>query len=115
MDISYALLVISKEINTALHEGVKELKYDKIKHVRDSVSNYNVLHKQLYGDGKTEHSTPNSMKKTFVPAHTKAPTPATKQLKQHFSKSPEMPRLKGKEPEPKSLEKLDKSNRGKRN
>ena len=55
------------------------------------------------------------MKKTFVPAHTKAPTPATKQLKQHFSKSPEMPRLKGKEPEPKSLEKLDKSNRGKRN
>jgi hypothetical protein len=44
VDIAYALLVINHRIHEAVHSAIKELKYDKIKHVRDSVNNYDKLH-----------------------------------------------------------------------
>jgi len=50
VDISYALLVIKKEISSTIHNIIKELKYDKIKHVWDSVNNYEQLYKQMFGD-----------------------------------------------------------------
>ena len=50
VDISYAMLVIYKEISSTVHNILKELKYDKIKHVRDSVNNYEQLYKQVFGD-----------------------------------------------------------------
>jgi hypothetical protein len=40
VDISYALLDINREINQNVHGIVKEMKYDKIKHVRESANNY---------------------------------------------------------------------------
>lgn len=40
VDICYALLVIKEEIHEGMHSIVRELKYDKIKHVRDAVVNY---------------------------------------------------------------------------
>lgn len=43
-------MVVKEEINSVLHELVKELKYDKIKNVRDSVINYESLYKQVYGE-----------------------------------------------------------------
>lgn len=49
MDIAYALLVINQSISESIHAIVKELKYDKIKHVRDSVNNYEKLHEQIFG------------------------------------------------------------------
>lgn len=50
VDLSYALLEINQQINPNIHAAVKENKYDKIKHVRDSVNNYEVLHKHIYGE-----------------------------------------------------------------
>jgi hypothetical protein len=50
VDICYSLMVVKEEINSVLHEIIKELKYDKIKNVRDSVSNYESLYKQVYGE-----------------------------------------------------------------
>ncbi len=49
MDIAYALLVINQRIPEQLHAIIRELKYDKIKHVRDSVNNYDKLHEQIFG------------------------------------------------------------------
>jgi len=49
IDISYALFVVRTEVNSVLHSHVIELKYDKIKHVRDSANNYTTLYKQIYG------------------------------------------------------------------
>eukprot|EP00919_Chromeraceae_sp_WS-2016_P078561 GHVR01186210.1.p1 GENE.GHVR01186210.1~~GHVR01186210.1.p1 ORF type:complete len:154 (+),score=0.25 GHVR01186210.1:127-588(+) len=48
VDICYALMVVKEEINEALHKIITELKYDKIKHVREAVGNYQALYKQLY-------------------------------------------------------------------
>jgi len=50
VDIGNALLVINNEISQNIHNMIKELKYDKIKHVRDSVNNYEALYKQTYGE-----------------------------------------------------------------
>jgi hypothetical protein len=50
VDISYALLVIDGKINEVLYHNVIELKYDKIKFVRDSVSNYTTLYRQINGN-----------------------------------------------------------------
>ena len=52
VDISYSLLVIREEANEALHHLIKDMRYDKIKHVREAVANYYVLYKQIYGDEK---------------------------------------------------------------
>ena len=50
VDIGNALLIINHEIAPNIHNLVKELKYDKIKHVRESVNNYEALYKQTYGE-----------------------------------------------------------------
>jgi hypothetical protein len=50
VDIGNALLIINNQISESIHGMIKELKYDKIKHVRESVNNYEVLYKQNYGE-----------------------------------------------------------------
>lgn len=57
VDIAYGLLVVNNEANSVFHEYIKELKYDKIKHVRDSVANYNAFYKQIYGDERGQKKT----------------------------------------------------------
>jgi hypothetical protein len=42
--------VVKEEISPAINQLIKELKYDKIKHVRDAVGNYEALYKQFYGE-----------------------------------------------------------------
>ena len=111
VDISYSLLLISKETNSILHEGVKDLKYDKIKHVRESVNNYNVLHKQIHGDGKTEQPAPTTSRKRLNSVKSNKNLLGSKKLKEHLSKSPEKGRIQIKTEQPKSLEKADRSNR----
>lgn len=61
VDISYAMLVIDEEINKNYHEDVLELKYDKIKHVRDSVNNYINLYRQIYNVGKEKDGYGNAV------------------------------------------------------
>jgi hypothetical protein len=58
IDIAYALLVINQSINDSIHNIVKELKYDKIKHVRDSVNNYEKLHEQIFGKEVVQKAPP---------------------------------------------------------
>ncbi len=62
MDIAYALLVINQTINENIHSIVRELKYDKIKHVRDSVNNYEKLYEQIFGKEVKE------MQKSQIPS-----------------------------------------------
>lgn len=40
VDLCYTFMVVKEEVNSVLHELVKEMKYDKIKNVRDAVGNY---------------------------------------------------------------------------
>lgn len=47
-------MVINQSAIRVLHDGVLELRYDKIKHVRDAVGNYTNLYKQIYGEEKEE-------------------------------------------------------------
>jgi len=54
IDICYALLDINREMNPNIHSVVKEMKYDKIKHVRDSVNNYEILYRQIFGEEITQ-------------------------------------------------------------
>jgi uncharacterized membrane protein YcgQ (UPF0703/DUF1980 family) len=62
VDIAYALLVINQTINENIHSIVRELKYDKIKHVRDSVNNYEKLYEQIFGKEVKE------MQKSQIPS-----------------------------------------------
>lgn len=69
VDIGYALLVINQVVNEAVHSIVKELKYDKIKHVRDSVNNYEKLHEQIFGKEPKSPPPPRPSKlRTEVPS-----------------------------------------------
>jgi hypothetical protein len=66
VEIAYALLVINQQINETVHTTIKELKYDKIKHVRDSVNNYEALYKQVYAEELTPKVQTPSVRETKI-------------------------------------------------
>ena len=72
VDIGNALLIINHEISESIHKLIKELKYDKIKHVRESVNNYQILYKQTYGQETPEK--PNKHYTSFRETKTKTQT-----------------------------------------
>ena len=80
VDIGNALLIINHEISQNIHNLIKELKYDKIKHVRESVNNYQALYKQTYGE-----ETPQKPIKSFTSFKEKREKP---EQDKKISKSP---------------------------